>query len=125
MKLRLLAAALALCCLLAAGRAAAAEDPVPRPGTIPATKAPPGWKVARTAWGDPDLTGMWPVDYLAGNPARAPAEPRHKARLTDEEYAAAQLQADERSGSTAWRSRRQPMGMGHWTEDGRRCGRPR
>ena len=28
------------------------------------------WKVPRTEWGDPDLSGRWPIDYLAQTPRR-------------------------------------------------------
>ena len=70
MKLRLLIAALALPLLFAGP--ARADDPVPSAKDY---KAPPaGWKVKRTAWGDPDLRGMWPVDYLSATPRERPAD---------------------------------------------------
>ena len=49
---------------------------------------PPGWEMPRTEWGDPDLRGKWPIDYLGRTPReRAPAIGT-RAFLTDEEYAA-------------------------------------
>ena len=75
--LRLAAALLALPLLFAAP--ALAEDPVPSAKDYPAP--PAGWQVARTAWGDPDLRGMWPVDYLAATPRERPRRARHPHRM--------------------------------------------
>jgi len=30
------------------------------------------YKAGRTAWGDPDLTGMWPVDQVGQTPRQRP-----------------------------------------------------
>ena len=72
MKTLRLAAVLALPLLFALpiSGPAAAEDPVPSAKDYPAP--PAGWQVPRTAWGDPDLRGMWPVDYLQGTPRERP-----------------------------------------------------
>jgi hypothetical protein len=62
---------------------------------------PAGWKAPRTAWGDPDLQGMWPISYVgsvplercagiggrAGGPPPPPCDP-NKAFLTEEEFKA-------------------------------------
>ena len=64
-----------------------------------------GWKQPRTAWGDPDLQGMWPIINLISTPFQRPVDQQgnpiygDREELTDEEYAATQqrLQArDER-----------------------------
>ncbi|HEY6509865.1 MAG TPA: hypothetical protein VIY56_17705 [Vicinamibacterales bacterium] len=63
-------------------------------------ETPAGWAHPRTAWGDPDLQGMWPISFVGSVPmercadeggARAGAPPCDltKAFRTVEEYAAA------------------------------------
>jgi len=71
--------------------------------TLPSEKnmfveTPAGWKAPRTAWGDPDLQGTWPINYVGGIPlercrggrAGAPPVPcdQNKAFLTEEEFKA-------------------------------------
>jgi hypothetical protein len=112
MKLRLLAAALPL--LLAAP--AAADDPVPSAKDYPAP--PAGWQVARTAWGDPDLRGQWPVDYLSPTPRERPAELGTRREWTEEEYAQRLAAAEQRLGLLPAQDRVGILGMGHWREDG-------
>ncbi|MBO9517522.1 MAG: hypothetical protein J7493_05605 [Porphyrobacter sp.] len=113
MKLRLLAAALPL--LFAAP--AFAEDPVPSAKDYPAP--PAGWKVARTAWGDPDLRGQWPVDYMAATPRERPADLGTRTEWTEEEYKERLGAAEQRIGLEAAQDRVGILGMGHWREDGR------
>jgi len=61
---------------------------------------PAGWKHPKTAWGDPDLEGTWPISFVgsvpfercaggsrAGGPPAPPCDP-NKAFLTDEEFKA-------------------------------------
>ena len=54
--------------------AAAAGQPAPGAGAVP-----------RTAWGDPDLQGVW--DFRSLTPLERPAELAGRARLSDEEAA--------------------------------------
>ena len=82
MKFTRIAAALAAPLLFAAP--ALAEDPVPSPKDYPAP--PAGWQAPRTPWGDPDLRGMWPVDYLAATPRERPPEVGTRTEWTEEEY---------------------------------------
>lgn len=113
MKLRLFAAALPLLFAVPA----TAEDPVPSAKDYPAP--PAGWQVARTAWGDPDLRGQWPVDYLAATPRERPAELGTRVEWTEEEYQERLGQAEQRMGLEAAQDRVGILGMGHWREDGR------
>jgi hypothetical protein len=64
--------------------------------------APPSYKAPRTAWGDPDLTGMWPLEV--GN-TRMQRDPKYgdQAWLTDAEYAAAIKAAQARGEGAATR----------------------
>src|SRR5688572_17783717 len=45
------------------------------------------WTPPRTAWGDPDLTGRWPLTNLNGTPVQRPAEFGERRLLTDQEFA--------------------------------------
>ena len=117
MKLRLLAAALPLLFALPLAAPALAEDPVPSAKDYP--PPPAGWKVARTPWGDPDLSGMWPVDYLAATPRERPPEIGTRTEWTEEEYRQRNSEADQRIGLEAAQDKIGILGMGHWREDGR------
>ena len=43
-----------------------------------------------TSWGEPDLTGIWPINHLIGVPLVRPAEFGDRLYLTDEEFEAEQ-----------------------------------
>ena len=122
MSLRLFGAALAVPLFLAAAAPATADDAKPAAKAAtpdePGLKAPPGWHPKRTEWGDPDLTGRWPIDNLSGTPAQRPPNLGTKAWLTDEEYAAAKKAADEQLKLYNMEVKANRMGMGHWTERG-------
>ena len=45
------------------------------------------WTPLVTSWGDPDLTGRWPVTHLNGTPVQRPAEFGERRQLTDQEFA--------------------------------------
>jgi hypothetical protein len=73
-------------------------------------ETPAGWSQPRTAWGDPDLQGTWPISYVGSVPLErcaggfggrrgAPALPcdPKKAFLTEEEYKARVAAANGRA----------------------------
>jgi len=64
-------------------------------GQTPATRSTAARSAFRTAWGDPDLQGVW--NYAAGTPLERPAEFAGKAVLTVDELARAEQQARDRS----------------------------
>jgi len=64
-------------------------------GQTPATRSTTGRTAFRTAWGDPDLQGVW--NYAAGTPLERPAEFAGKPVMTDEELTRAERQIRERS----------------------------
>src|SRR5437762_9135255 len=87
--------------------------------TIPGEKnmfveTPAGWKHPKTAWGDPDLQGTWPISYVggvplercaggagrAGGPPAPPCDP-NKAFLTEEEFKARVAAASGRANRYA------------------------
>jgi hypothetical protein len=59
--------------------------------TKPAAKT---WTPPKTAWGDPDLQGVWTSDDFYGIPFERPAEYGNRKFLTDEEYAARAKETD-------------------------------
>jgi hypothetical protein len=78
-------------------------------------------QVPKTAWGDPDLQGMWPGNM--GVPLQRPASMGNRATLTDAEFARkeaqAQKQAQADSQSTAASD---SVGIGppsYWVERGK------
>ena len=77
-----------------------------------------GWKVPRTEWGDPDLTGMWPLEV---GQTRMQRDPRfgERAYMTDEEYAAAQEAAAALNAGADVEERADTLGAGSWFERGR------
>ena len=57
------------------------------PAETTAAKAKdPNWKAPRTAWGHPDLTGIWTSDDMRGIPATRPASQKERESLTPEEF---------------------------------------
>jgi hypothetical protein len=89
-------------------------------GGVVTGQAPP-----RTAWGDPDLQGLWPSGGLIDVPFERPPRFGMRAQLTDEEFTALAAQvkrqeaaaADEfvRPGSTT----PIPLAPSHWLESSR------
>ena len=79
---------------------------------------PPGWEMPRTAWGDPDLRGKWPVDYLGRTPRERAANLGERAFLTEEEFNAAYARVENELGRYDAEEQAGLMAMGHWTEFG-------
>src|SRR5207344_2309212 len=96
---------------------AAAQTPARRAGGQAAGEAnffietPAGWTLPRTAWGDPDLQGTWPISYVGSVPFERcssdggggrrggtplPCDPL-KAFWTDEEFKARTVTAAGRA----------------------------
>ena len=84
-----------------------------------APSAPAGWTVPRTEWGDPDLTGIWPIDSVGRTPTERPPALGTKAYLTDEEYAAAIAAAESTAQGYEREDAEGTIGSGHWFEWGR------
>ena len=53
-----------------------------------AKRANPHWKAPRTAWGHPDLEGIWTTDDMRGVPMSRQPQFGTRTHLTDEEFAA-------------------------------------
>ena len=79
--------------LLLAVVATALAGPLAAQGSAPQdlTVVPPvplDYAPAKTAWGDPDFRGRWPIDHLNGTPLQRAPEQGDLVFLTDEEMAA-------------------------------------
>jgi len=90
------------------GTAAAQQQPAkapapPAPAAPAAAKAPqpaaakpaaPAYKQPMTSWGEPDISGMWPINHLVTSRLTRAANFGDRLYLTDEEFAAAQTRAE-------------------------------
>jgi hypothetical protein len=75
------------------------------------------WEHPVTAWGDPDLQGMWPIGHLAGNvPLQRPAQFGDRLYLTDEELLERASRLDAQRTSYEQEIEGNRIGMGHWAE---------
>jgi hypothetical protein len=51
----------------------------------------------KTAWGEPDLQGIWPLNHLISTPLQRQQRYGNRQQMTDEEFSAAQKAADARN----------------------------
>ncbi|GAA0283169.1 hypothetical protein GCM10009127_25750 [Alteraurantiacibacter aestuarii] len=105
------AAALACTALSAPVNAQAVPDDLTVMPPVPTDYQP-----ARTAWGDPDLRGMFPIDNIASLPMQRPANFGDRFWLTEEEYAQRAAQAGRSDAAYAAEDESGTIGMGHWVE---------
>jgi hypothetical protein len=62
----------------------------------PRAAAPANWTPPKTAWGEPDLQGMWPINHLIGVPLERNRQYGNRLYMTDEEFAKAQKSVEAR-----------------------------
>ena len=55
--------------------------------STPSAQGARAWTPPLTPWGDPDLTGRWPLTHLNGTPVQRPAEFGERRLLSDQEFA--------------------------------------
>jgi hypothetical protein len=55
------------------------------------------WTPPKTPWGEPDLQGIWPLNHLIATPFQRPEKFGDRRFLTEDEYATAQKNADNRN----------------------------
>jgi hypothetical protein len=72
----------------------------------------------RTAWGDPDLTGLWPIDKLNGTPVQRPESFGTRRFLTDDEFADRVERLRGLNARYDDEIAANKMGTGHWAEMG-------
>ena len=88
------------------------------PASAQSDDADASWEAPRTAWGDPDLQGTWPLQHLTGTPLQRPEQYGERRFLTDEELAARDASFDSREGAYEAETESGSLGMGHWVEWG-------
>lgn len=108
----------ALCAAVAGITAATLALAPGRDALAQAVGPDPSWQQPVTAWGDPDLQGMWPIQHMTMTPLERPPEFGTRAVLTDEEFAARTEAIDERNAAYDEEIDQSQMGMGHWREAG-------
>ncbi len=77
---------------------------------------PTNYKVKRTSWGDPDLTGIWPIDSLGGLPLQRTVEQGNRVFLTQEEFDKREKAMDRSRNAAAAETKANKLGMGNWVE---------
>src|SRR5713101_10176479 len=92
------------------------------PGAAGESKS--SWTVPRTAWGDPDLHGIYTSNDNAGVPVERPAKFGTREFLTDEEFAERQKQAEKATRDDKGERRKLAEddtgdGPEHWYERGK------
>lgn len=108
-----LPAAAALIGSLAGAADTSRSQPAPNEGSTASAYVAP-----RTAWGDPALTGMWPIDKLNGTPVQRPEAFGERRYLTDEEYAERVERLHALNARYDNEIATNKMGIGHWAEMG-------
>ena len=86
--------------------------------SLQAQDAPSNWQPPRTEWGDPDFTGMWPLE-VGQTRMQRDVKFGEQAYLTDEEYAAAQQAASQARAGADREEQSDTLGAGSWFERGR------
>ena len=75
------------------------------------------YKAPRTAWGDPDLRGMWPVDSLGGLPLQRQPAMGDRVFLSENELKAREVQMARLRDAPAKETKAGKLGMGNWVEE--------
>jgi hypothetical protein len=70
----------------------------------------------KTAWGDPDLRGMWPIDSIGGLSLQRPVAMGNRVWLTDQEYKTVSDRMEKQRGAAAAETKANKLGMGNWVE---------
>jgi hypothetical protein len=80
--------------------------------------ARPAYSTPRTAWGDPDFQGMWPIDKLNGTPVQRPESFGDRRFLSDQEFAERVERLRGLNARYDQEIATNKMGIGHWAEMG-------
>jgi hypothetical protein len=74
------------------------------------------WKHPKTSWGDPDLTGTWPVVHLISVPLQRPARYGERLHFNEAEMAEQRKAVETRNKRYEEEDSQDRIGMGHWAE---------
>ena len=112
-----LALLLGAACMIAGGAAAFAQDAPKDLTKLPSAQN--GYKPKKTAWGEPDLTGGWPIDSLNGRtPLQRDPKYGNRQLLTDGEFAERNAMVTKLENRYQDESSQNKLGIGHWAEVG-------
>jgi len=110
---RTAAAAAAVAVFAAASLPAVSQEPTDLAALQPVKQ---DYQPAKTAWGDPDLRGTWPIDNIASLPFQRPAQFGDRFYLNDQEFAERQKQAAGSDERYEAEDENNTIGFGHWVE---------
>jgi len=109
------AATIAAATALFIGSSAAVAQSAPADLTVmPPVKT--DYQPKKTAWGDPDLRGTWPVNDVAELPVSRPDQYGNRFFKTDEELAAEQRRNEQLETGYKKEEQEEKIGNGHWIE---------
>ncbi|HZV19438.1 MAG TPA: hypothetical protein VFF84_12185 [Sphingobium sp.] len=115
-----LAAATSLAAMGLAGAPALAQEQAPASAAEQPdlTHLPPlpNYQPKKTAWGDPDLRGGWPIDSLGGLPMQRTVEQGNRVFLTQEEYEKREAAMERSRNAAEKETKSNKLGMGNWVE---------
>jgi hypothetical protein len=77
-----------------------------------------GWSAPKTAWGDPDLRGTYPLDQVGRTPMQRRPQYGNRLVMTDDEYAEALKAAAEVEAGADREDANNQLGQGNWFEYG-------
>jgi len=78
-----------------------------------------GYKPKKAAWGEPDLTGGWPIDSLNGRtPLQRDPKFGNRPLLNDAEFAERNAMVQQLEQRYQNENKENKMGIGHWAEVG-------
>ena len=77
---------------------------------------PKTYQPKKTAWGDPDLRGNWPIDSIGGLPLQRTVAQGNRVWLSDEEYKVVKERMDKSANAAAAETKANKLGMGNWVE---------
>jgi hypothetical protein len=100
-------------CSLAAAPAVAQDAPADLTVMPPVSTS---YQPNKTAWGDPDLRGTWPINDVAELPVNRPDQYGNRFFKTDEELAAEQARVTDLETRYAKEEKEETIGTGHWIE---------
>ena len=83
------------------------------------------YRPPRTAWGDPDLRGMYPLDQVGRTPMQRRPQYGNRLLMTDEEYAEALAAAAEVEAGADREDANNQLGAATGSSTAPRSGRPR